>query len=290
MKWSFAALGTTWWIEVFDDLTSNTSDEVKDFVAGFVTTYENNYSRFKSDSLLSTLNRERTLSHPPVELVELLEYGKQLYLRSDTHFNFLTGHILEARGYNADYTFKDTLSDVPAGNPITDLTISPQKIELRHGNLDLGGFGKGYLIDLVAKAFKDTFALEQFLINGGGDMYATHHNGAPVEIYLEHPINHGTILTSTHLRNQGFAASSPHRRVWQNSTGTHHHIISSDITADGVFVKAGTTADADAFATTILQLEKQQIETLAQDEHLAVAQYDNTTSALTQSRNFSQFK
>jgi len=286
MKWSFKALGTTWWIEIFDDLNEIRSAEIFDFCATFVSTYENNYSRFKSDSLLTTINRDRVLPNPTPEFTSLLEYGKQLYLRSDTHFNLLTGHILESKGYDATYSFQDTQSgDIP-GNPITDLSITTEMITLRHGNIDLGGFGKGYLIDLLAREFVETLQLKQFLINGGGDMFATHHNGEAVEIYLEHPTKPGTTITSTKLHNQGFAASSPHRRVWQNTTGTHHHIIADTITADGTYIKAATAADADAFATTILQLNRYDIEQLAQREQLAVAQFDTTTSLLTKTKNF----
>ena len=216
MKWSFKALGTTWWIEIFADLNDIQQTEVKDFCLLYASTYEHNYSRFKADSLLSTLNRDRVLLNPSPEFIQLLEYGKQLYLRSDTHFNLLTGHILESKGYDATYSFQDTQSGETPGNPITDLTISTEMIELRHGNIDLGGFGKGYLIDLLAKEFKNTLNLQEFLINGGGDMYATHHNGNAIEIHLEHPIKHGTTIAATNLLNQGFAASSPHRRVWQN--------------------------------------------------------------------------
>jgi thiamine biosynthesis lipoprotein len=286
MKWSFKALGTQWWIEIFTDLSEKQQAEVKDFCLLFVSTYENNYSRFKSDSLLSTLNRDRVLPHPAPEFIKLLEYGKQLYLRSDTYFNLLTGHILESKGYDATYSFQDTQSGETPGNPIIDLTITADKIELHHGNVDLGGFGKGYLIDLLTDNLRRRFDLRQFLINGGGDMFATHHNGEAIEIYLEHPINHGTVIAPTKLHNQGFAASSPHRRVWQNSTGTHHHIISDTITADGTYIKAASAADADAFATTILQLNTGKIEALAQQENLAVAHINATTNQLTKTRNF----
>jgi len=286
MECSFKALGTQWWIEIFDELDEQTSDKVRDFVAGFVATYEANYSRFKPGSLISVLNRERTLKNPSAELIALLDFGKQLYLRSDTHFNFLTGHMLEAKGYDADYSFQDTQSNETAGNPITDVSISNELVELHHGNIDLGGFGKGYLIDLLAKELKQTLGLEQFLINGGGDMYASHQNGQAIEIHLEHPTNHSSFIASTTLQNQGFAASSPHKRVWQNSTGTHHHIIADTVTADGTYIKAATAADADAFATTILQMDTHKIESLAQAENLAVAKFDTTTSLLTKSRNF----
>jgi thiamine biosynthesis lipoprotein len=286
MEWSFKALGTTWWIEIFADLDDARRTEVKDFCSSFVVAYENNYSRFIADSQLSILNRDRTLPNPTAEFVKLLEYGKQLYLRSDTRFNFLTGHILESKGYDATYSFEDTQSEETAGNPIIDLSITAEQIELRHGNVDLGGYGKGYLIDLLAKEFKNTLKLEQFLINGGGDMYATHQDDAPIEIHLEHPINRGMYITPTKLKNQGFAASSPHMRAWENSTGTHHHIIAKNITADGTYVKAASAADADAFATTVLQLDKLKIEALAQYESLAVAQFDTHTSVLTKTRNF----
>ena len=286
MKWSFKALGTQWWIEIFTDLDDTQQAEVKDFCLLFVATYENNYSRFKSNSQLSILNRDRVLPHPSPEFIRLLEYGKQLYLRSDTHFNLLTGHILESKGYDAAYSFQDTQSGETPGNPITDLTITADTFELHHGNVDLGGFGKGYLIDLLASEFKNTLNLQEFLINGGGDMYATHHNGNAIEIYLEHPIKHGTMIASTKLLNQGFAASSPHRRVWQNATGTHHHIIGDTITADGTYIKAASAADADAFATAILQLNPGKIEALAQQENLAVAQVNTATNLLTRTKNF----
>jgi len=287
MEFSFQALGTTWWIEIWDEVTDTTRAEITDFCSSFVTEYEQNYSRFKSDSVVSQLNHERVLKNPSDELKQLLSYGKQLYLRTDGIFNFLTGHIIEARGYDANYSFIDTgTAKLHPGNPITDLTIAPERIELNHGNIDIGGYGKGYLIDLLAKQFKTTFRLEQFLISGGGDMFATHHNGEAVEIHLEHPINQGELIAPTRLFNQGFAASSPHRRVWQNSTGTHHHIISDTVTSDGTYIKAATAADADAFATTILQLDKQQIENLAQQENLAVARFNTLGSLLTKTRNF----
>ena len=286
MKFSFQALGTTWWIELFENLTNQNLDEVKNFVEVFVSTYEKKYSRFLPDSQISILNRERSFQNPSPELVQLLEYGKRLYLRSDTHFNLLTGHILESKGYNADYSFTDSGSAETPGNPITDLTITPKLIELKHGNIDLGGFGKGYLIDLLAKELQQTLNLEQFLINGGGDMYATINAGEPITIFLEHPTKPGTGIAKTTLLNQGFAASSPHKRVWKNSTGTHTHIVSKQLNADATFVKASTAADADAFATAALQLTQQQLEQTIKSEQLGVALFDIKTGRLVASQSF----
>lgn len=286
MEWSFKALGTQWWIELFQTIPDQKLDEAKRSVEIFVSEYEQKYSRFLPDSQISILNRERSLTNPSPELVHLLEYGKRLYLRSDTHFNLLTGHILESKGYDADYTFNASGLTETAGNPITDLQISRELIELTHGNIDLGGFGKGYLIDLITAELRQNLQLEQFLINGGGDMYATHNNGEPITIFLEHPKKPGVSIASTTLYNQGFAASSPHKRVWKNDTGTHHHIITSQLTSDGTFIKAATAADADAFATAALQFTKQQLEQTAQTEKLGVAQYIAQPETLTANQLF----
>ena len=251
-----------------------------------MSTYEKNYSRFLPDSQISLLNRDRSFKNPSPEFVQLLEYGKRLYLRSDTHFNLLTGHILESKGYDASYTFKDSGSTETAGNPITDLTINSELIELKHGNIDLGGFGKGYLVDLLATELKHTLHIDQFIINGGGDMYATHHNNEPVTIFLEHPTKPGTGIAKTTLLNQGFAASSPHKRVWQNETGEHTHIVSDRLTSDATFIKSSNAADADAFATTALQLDQSALTQLAKAEQLGVALFDIKTAKLVTNQSF----
>jgi len=287
MKFSFQALGTTWWIEIFEELSEQTGAEIKDFCTGFATTFEANYSRFKTDSLISLLNRDRVIEQPSAELVQLLTYGKQLYLRLDTHFNILTGHILEARGYDADYSFATTSNSIPAGNPVTDLQITPDKIILLgESRVDLGGFGKGYLIDLLASELKQAYDIEQFVINGGGDMYATNNNGKPIAIHLEHPTKPGTMITHTALLNQGFAASSPHKRVWENTAGKHSHIITNQLTADATFIKATSSADADAIATAALQMTQPQLEQLTKSEKIAVALFNVQADQLVSTKDF----
>ncbi|MCA9362281.1 FAD:protein FMN transferase, partial [Candidatus Kaiserbacteria bacterium] len=219
----------------------------------------------------------------------LLQYGKGLYLRTNTHFNLLTGHILEARGYDATYSFesREPENETP-GNPITDLLISEEKIELLHGNVDIGGFGKGYLIDELARILQTEFALKYFLINGGGDMYATSEQEEPIEIYLEHPTKARHFIHRTTLLNQGFAASSPFKRIWQSHEQTYTHIVTND-TAPRVasFIKADSARDADAFATTALMLSEAELQQLAKTESFSVARFTPATNQLWHTKEFS---
>lgn len=286
--YTFQALGTKWWVEVFDETDGKTLKAAFGSLERFTHEYEAKYSRFRPDSLVSKLNRERVLEEPDEECHALLGYGKQLYLGTNTHFNFLTGHIQEARGYDATYTFKPhEPEDLSPGNPITDLLISEEKIELQHGNVDLGGYGKGYLIDEIAKLLKEQFSLRYFLINGGGDIYATSKQDTPIQIFLEHPTKPSHFIHATTLKDQGFAASSPFKRSWHSNDKTYTHIISnSNVLPVASFVKAISACDADAFATTALLLEESELESLAHQESFSVARFNPATNQLWRTGSF----
>lgn len=289
-QFSFEAIGTVWWIEIFDEIDDNTLTVVKDHCERFCEVFNQRYSRFLPDSLVSKLNRERMLERPDEECRALLSYGKQLYIRSGTAFNYLTGHILEARGYDATYSFTERadLASLPVCNPAVDIEISESAITLHCGNVDIGGYGKGWLIDELVRELR-SFDLQYFLINGGGDMYATTHKGEPIEIYLEHPTKDNTVLLSTTIENQGFAASSPFKRQWTSGDTTHTHIVSeTPMPHIAVFVKAINARDADAFTKSALLLPEEQILRLCIEEHIDCARFDPQTNELWQSAHFSQ--
>lgn len=288
MTHEFTALGTKWWIEIFDEISPQALNDAFGIIERFTHDFEKKYSRFKADSLISTLNRERILKNPDEESRALLAYGKQLYLRTNTHFNMLTGHLQEARGYDASYSFVPHESEMLfAGNPVTDLLISPQAITLLHGKVDIGGFGKGYLIDELANILREECALQYFLINGGGDIYATTKHGEPLEIVLEHPTQPAHFIHTTSLSNQGFAASSPFKRVWRHYDKTYTHIITNtEAPQVASFVKAATARDADAFATTALLLFESELSNLAAVASLGIARFTPTTNQFWSTKSF----
>lgn len=277
---TFEALGTKWWIEIFDDIDEEKGTAVIRDCAFLAHKFNDTYSRFKGDSVISILNRERSFENPSEEYRSILTYGKGLYLRSDSTFNFLVGHVMEARGYDAEYSFTPKDTELKVCNPITDLQISESEITLTCGNVDLGGFGKGYLIDLMAEQLKAT-GIQYFLINGGGDMYATSDCNEPIKIYLEHPTEPGKYIGETSLLNQGFAASSPFKRQWVHEEQTYTHIVSETaLEAVASFVKADTAAEADAFATTSLLLSQKHLETLASRENFTLTRFSPETNQL----------
>ena len=278
-------LGTDWWIEIFDETSKETTQIVYDDLRRFIHGFDVKYSRFRSESLISILNDTRHLLNPDQDTIDLLQYGLRLFYETHGVFNFLVGERMVQTGYDALYSFTPKEMSVEIPDPTHVLTFNPDKIILTLGQVDLGGYGKGYLIDLIATRLTDKHGLKEFLINGGGDIYATAENGKPIAIYLEHPTIPGTYIEEATLFYEGFAASSTHKRRWENGGKTYTHIIDtklgeSSLSGLGIFVKAPTARAADAWATTlIISAPENHTEALATG-NIKAALYDEQQKTL----------
>ncbi len=285
---TFTALGTTWWIELFDEVDETTRGSAKGTAASCLSTFEAMFSRFLPHSLLSQLNRDRIITNPPPLFIETLSYGQALYAKTGGIFNLLIGDTMTARGYTADYRFIPSGSlSTPVYDPREVLSITPIAVILRAGSLDIGGFGKGYVIDIMAQQLR-RLGVHHFLINGGGDLYVTSEHGAPITIHLEHPTEAGISLGSVQLFNQGFAASSPFKRSWQHKSKLLSHIMLEDGNVPDVatFVVAQNARDADAFATTCTLTDEATSLSLAKRANLSVARYSPDTNQLWRTPGF----
>lgn len=288
---TIGALGTSWWIEIFDDSNENRRHVIHDDCAAFLRNFEERYSRFKPASYISRLNAERTLTSPDPELITLLTFGCAQYKRTHGIFNIMVGSKLVESGYDATYSFTPSPSATPLQSPLAALRITTELITLEQGLVDLGGFGKGYAIDALAQLLKNKHQVSFFLINGGGDMYGTSNHGAPIEIYLEHPTTPNTYLATTTIWNQGFAASSLHKRAWESAGTTYTHIIDTTDSPrtnrpDATFIKATTACTADIFATVALIAQPEDMNDFAENEALGVASFTLTDNTLTHNQAF----
>jgi thiamine biosynthesis lipoprotein len=273
------ALGTKWWIEIFSELTEEKSQTVYDGLRFLIFEFESNYSRFREDSKLSILNKHKYLDNPSDEFLELIKIGKKLYRDTDGVFNILSGEYLEAIGYDKTYSFtKKDNHVIRPKDPNTSIIFNEDKVTLSEGLIDIGGYGKGYLIDKIAKHLKNN-EVNYFLINGGGDMYATSDFDRPITIYLEHPDNNETIIAETKLLNEGFAASSTKKRRWQKNGQDYSHIIDTNngqslITDSGIYIKAPFAVLADAWATTLVIAKPIKYSKILNEERVKLAIYE----------------
>ena len=261
------ALGTIWYVECFSDIDE---DQLATFVTDYLETFESRYSRFRSDSWLSVLNQTGEFKSPDPEFVALLRQGQSSYEATNGIFNIAVGERMNASGYDSQYSF--TASDVIPAVPAleTTLKVQDEKITLTNGQLDLGGYAKGFCIDRLAEKLESDLDCTHFLVNGGGDMYVSSDNDKAVEIALAHPTQPGESIGTVLLKDQGFAASSPHVRAWTDAktNETQNHLLSEAAVASYVVAEDAATADVWATAASIDReiQTPQSIEMLLVDE------------------------
>ena len=242
----FDGIGTHWWIE---NLSSTRFDATtKQAVLRHVHDFDSSYSRFKSDSLIGTLNNKKYLKNPPKELLSMLGFCKEMYEASDGVFDVTIGGILHSQGYGS----REMASKV-VSNFWDEVKYNRDEIRIpAEAVIDTGGYGKGWLIDelvdlLAAHGYKNV------IVNGGGDLRIA--NDEPVEFSLEHPYDTNKKIGTTHIQNGALAVSSAAKRTWMHDGKTYHHIVDpkseaslkNDVVA--TYVEAPTALLADTLAT-----------------------------------------
>lgn len=252
-EFSLEALGTHWTILVEDAVVSS---DLRRELTTTIQDFDSTYSRFKPGSFLSQLNQLQTDKPQtiPRDLQVMLAFGYQLYQATHGLFDPNVTSWEAAYGYDQSYTFAAALSDAPVDLPTKGTWELVQGKLLKHGavQLDLGAFGKGYLIDLLAQQLQDA-GITHFLIDGGRDFWGSSKaDGSAWQIALEHPTDSTAALGVAPLYNQALAASSSfHRRV-----GNFHHLLNGQTGQPvaeiaSVFVTAKTAMKADGLSTAI---------------------------------------
>jgi FAD:protein FMN transferase len=227
----FKAIGTTWYLEFFEELRPEIIKKMQNLIQDF----EANYSRFMSTSFVSLLNSQKYFLAPNTEFLEMLKIAKQAKEITAGAFDITVGGILEEMGYNREYTYIPTLNKV---YHLGKVEYSKDKISLsENAKVDLGGLGKGFLVDKVQNFLKQQ-GLSYFLINAGGDIYATSIRGSAIEFGLENPFNAAELIGTINIKDQAIASSSNNRRKWQYQNQEYHHIVN----LEGKFTSAGVKA------------------------------------------------
>jgi len=249
-EWSFEAIGAPWTVVSDDQAFSET---VKHEIAEQITRFDTTYSRFIANSLICHMaESSETEFEIDQEFQELLNLGIRLQHVTAGSFNLNTAQLQEVYGYDASYSFKNTQAEsitLPKGN----FTLK-NNIFIKTGSvkLDFGAYGKGYLIDLVAKCL-EKHGHSTYLVDGGRDFYGTHKaDDQPWTIALEHPSDAEIAIGTVKLYHQGLACSnSYHRRV-----GKYHHLLNAQTgqpisEVASVFLLAQNSFLADGISTAL---------------------------------------
>lgn len=251
----FQAIGTHWYIKIFDDISTKDFQIMEQKIVNTVNDFENNYSRFKDDSLVSVLNKEKKCIGASYEFITLINLGLKAKEITEGHFDIAVGGVLEDMGYDSMYSFE---SKTTKNSSVRNVEIKGKEIIVgENTRIDLGGIGKGYLIDKVKELIIEN-NIKYFFINAGGDIYATSDFEKPIKFALENPFNLTEMIGEIEIKNQSIASSSNARRNWTDKKTNKKfcHLIdmksqNTVTSTSAVYTLSKTATNADIASTCL---------------------------------------
>jgi FAD:protein FMN transferase len=247
----FEAIGTTWEITLARTISDDLIRALQCSIMNRIEEFDRHYSRFRADSLVSTMAREAGRYHLPDDAEPFLKLYERMYELTGGLMTPLIGQVLSDAGYDADYSLHSgTLSPTPVWSAVLDYQ-PPNLVVKQPALLDFGAIGKGYLVDIVAGLITES-GITDFCVNAGGDMLQRQTISDPLRVGLEHPDHPDEVISVVDLKNQSLCGSAGNRRAWEG----FHHIInpltqSSPTQLKAVWVLADTAMLADALSTAL---------------------------------------
>ena len=247
----FEAIGTQWAISIPFELTVGEREALLVHVEKRIREFDNTYSRFSDDTLVSQMARSTGVYELPSDAAALFELYKKVYDITGGKVTPLIGSMMEEAGYDKEYSLvPKTLHTPPMWDDV--LSFNGNKLTMkRSALLDIGAAGKGHLIDLVGDVLKQS-GQHSFIIDAGGDIMHRSEARTPIQIGLENPNDTSEVIGAVTLGNESIAGSAGNRRAW----GKYHHIIDpvtleSPVDILATWVIAESTLLADMLATCL---------------------------------------
>lgn len=233
--------------------------------------FENRFSRFIKNNELDKFNSSGSgvfLASPI--MADILKKGQRMHDITGGVFNPAIAASLENLGYDRDF---GDLKKIDKDNSnfkkkavkglFSDIVISEDNLIFKKSGdlkIDLGGIGKGYVVDLLVREFEKHFS--DFWISAGGDMFLVGKNdGQNWRVKIQNPFDlENNIAAAIEIKKSkmAVATSGIAKRQWQKDGKTFHHLIDpktrlpveNDVLS--VTVIAFDTLTADVFAKTVV--------------------------------------
>ncbi|MFB7251649.1 FAD:protein FMN transferase [Microbacterium sp. NPDC056234] len=208
--WRFDAIGTRWEIESERDLTGHERARV----SGVIDRFDREWSRFRADSVVSSL-ADGGSSVLPADAAVMLDAYRELSDATAGAVNPLVGASLTALGYDAALSLAAADAE-PAPEDWTSILGWRDQLTLAApAIIDVGALGKGRLVDLVQQELHTVTG--GLVVDASGDLAV---RGRRIRIGLEHPFDPARAIGVATIRDQALCASAVNRRAW--GAGLHH--------------------------------------------------------------------
>jgi thiamine biosynthesis lipoprotein len=245
-SWRFEAIGTSWEIVTVAPLTP----AQRAAVAGLVDRFDAEWSRFRSDSVVSRLGARGGEVPAPSDAHDMLDAFRALSAATEGAVNPLVGTSLERLGYDPAYSLIPREPVAAPADWTARLTWTADTLALDGPTvIDVGALGKGRLVDLVLALVGD-LAPGDAVVDAGGDLVA---RGAPQRVGLEHPFDPRRAIGVWEVTDAALCASAVNRRAWGDGL---HHVLDARTgqpvrTIAATWAVAESAMRADAIATAL---------------------------------------
>ncbi len=306
LKKAIMSMGTVFDISAYVSQKSG-AEKVFDKVFHEVNRLDNVMSNYKPESDLSKINRKAASESVSCddELAYIIEQSIEYGDITQGAFDITIGPLMKKWGF-----FK-AQGRIPDNNELDSVlqSVSYKNIRIEektkkslfrgsnsekvisfvnpHTQVDLGGIGKGYAVDVAMKLLRKN-GIRSALINFAGNVYAS---GSPPGrkswiIGLQHPRNSKEILGSFEVTDKAVSTSGDYEKFFTMNGERYSHIIDprSGIPVKGIasvtiIADSATKADALSTGVFVLGLDKgmKLIEKLSDVEGIIVYEESNTT-------------
>ncbi len=257
-QFNFKAIGTTWKIDIFQNLSSTEESDILSRIMARIDMFDKAYSRFRTDSIVAKISKEAGVYRLPSDSEKMFGLYHDLYLLTGGFFTPLVGKLLSDAGYDAEYSLKQKggLEIPPAWDEVIEFKDSTLIVK-KPAQLDFGAAGKGYLIDLVGEVLV-MHGIDKYCIDAGGDIL--HKGSMAIRIGLEDPENTNQAIGVYELNSRSICGSAGNRRAWGNFT----HIMNpktlvSPTEISAIWVVADHAILADAMTTCLFFVQPETL-------------------------------
>jgi len=230
-RYTFKAMGSPCDIQLFAD-TQIKAKRVTDAAIADVYRLEALYSRYRSDSFLTDINRVAATGGRITvdeETAGLLNYAATCYDQSDGLFDITSGILRRAWRFDLgklpDQTQVQELLDRVGWHklrwapPVLEFPISGMEI-------DFGGVVKEYAVDRAAALCWEA-GIRHGVVNLGGDIkvIGPRADGSPWRVGIRHPRHKEAVMQTILLREGALASSGDYERCIKADGVRYGHVL-----------------------------------------------------------------
>lgn len=257
-NFAFKALWTNCQICVIRE-NNNWLNKIINFCYQEILDFENNFSRFKPDSILSLLNQTKALEVNK-DFLDLLEKSKEIYDLTLGFFN----PLIDLRNIWYSNSFWENNFEIEKhleNLDFSNIKIIEKKVFLDENmNLDFWSIAKWFLADKLWLFLKSKW-IYNFLVNMWWDIVVSWVNldNKPWNIAISNPFLEKEIIYNLALENKSVSTSWIYLRKWEIDNKNYHHIRNPFSNKQETLLKSVTIVwdfwyKTDALATSVIAM------------------------------------